>query len=80
MIIESIFNLLFGVVDLLLSGVSVFNLNFGSISLINQILSFFGYVVGSDITLMLFSSVTFWLSVKFSLGVLIYVYRLIPFI
>lgn len=37
------------------------------------------YVVGSDLLLIVASVITFWLSVKITVGIILFIWRLLPF-
>lgn len=70
------------VCDLLISACSVFefiNLPIDAINVLTTLLAYGVWVVGSDILLLFSGSVLLWFGVKSSLGLLVWLWKLLPF-
>lgn len=78
MIIESIVNFLLLIPNLILDTVSITQLPIVSFSVIGEVLGYFSFYIGNDILLAIFATVTFWVGLKSTLGLMLFIYKLIP--
>lgn len=78
MIIEFIINVFCGLLSGFMSGLKVISIPMDAVTTLGTVISYGSYVVGSDF-LLLFSSVIFmWMWLKFSLGIGLFLWRLLP--
>lgn len=79
MIVESLVDLCVGIMSMLLSGLTGWvTLPFDLMSTLGAITGFGSYIVGGDLLLLLVGSVTFWTATKLSVGVAIWLWKLLP--
>lgn len=78
MIIESIVNFLLLIPNLILDTVSITQLPIVSFAVIGEVLGYFSFYIGNDILLAIFATVTFWVGLKSTLGLMLFIYKLIP--
>ncbi len=81
MIIEFFLNIIVGFISGGLDSVgSVVTLPVEMISTLSTIWGYGTYILGSDLFLLCMSSFFFWFSVRFVIGLIVFIWHLIPFI
>lgn len=80
MILEGLINIFVSFIDFMISGVSVFTLPLDMISAVSTLGAFGSWIVGSDLLMMVGACIFHWTVIKITVGVVLFVYRLIPFI
>ena len=78
MIIESVVDLFFSVVGLALEGLEVVHLPYQFISTLSTILSYGIWICGVDIMGYFITTVITWWVIKFTVGLVIWVWELLP--
>ena len=78
MIIETIFGWASNFIVGLFSAFQIINLPLDLISTLYTILCYGVWVVGTDVLLLVFTSVMGWLTFKASVGLIIWLYKLLP--
>lgn len=63
----------------LISGLGFISLPFDVASFLGTVTNYGAFCVGGDIMLSFCTSVMFWLGVKISLGIFLFIWRLLPF-
>ena len=66
------------VVNLIFDGFSLVSLPVSFISVLIDIMNYGAWILGGDLLAIVFSCVFFWLTFKFSAGLILFIYRLIP--
>lgn len=79
MIMEGLSSLAFWFIGLLFEGMQVVSLPVNLMSVLLDFMKGGAWVLGVDLLVLAFTSVLFWLSFKFTAGLLLFVWRLIPF-
>jgi hypothetical protein len=79
MIMEFLINIVKNLVLVLLSGFEVITLPTQMISTLATITGYGAYVVGADLLLIIASVIMFWAGVKASMGIILFIWRLLPF-
>jgi len=78
MIVECVLSLFTSLVCQAISACGVLSLPLDSVRVLQAITCYGSYVVGSDLLLIFGSTVAFWLAVKCGLGLLLFIWRLLP--
>lgn len=78
MIIESVVGFGFWVVELIFSGLNMISLPFNLMTAIFDIMKFGVWVIGADLFAIVIANIFFWLSFKFTAGLVLFLYRLLP--
>ena len=78
MIIESLSSLSMWFIELLFSGFSALSLPTDLISTTINIMKYGAYVIGGDLVALVFGCILFWLTFKFTAGLVLFIWRLIP--
>lgn len=79
MIIETVFSWACSFIQVLFSGLQILQLPANFINVLVDILCYGVWVIGADLIAIILSNVVFWLSLKFSVGVTVWLWRLLPF-
>lgn len=79
MIVETVFSWACSFLQLLFSGFQVLQLPANLIDVLVDILCYGVWVIGVDLISIILTNVIFWLSLKFSVGVTVWLWRLLPF-
>jgi hypothetical protein len=79
MIIESIFNVFTSLICGVISLCGVITLPFDAIKTLQAVTCYGSYVVGSDLLLIFCTTVSFWLAAKVTVGLVLFIWRLLPF-
>ena len=80
MVIQAIVDMAVGVLSMLLSGLTGWvTIPFDLMSTLGTITGFGSWIVGGDLLLLLVASVTFWTATKLSLGLALWLWKLLPF-
>ena len=79
MIIEFFINMFVAFLDTLISAVSMVTLPIDMISAITTVSAYGSWVVGSDLLLIFATCVFTWTTVKIAIGLVLFVWRLLPF-
>ncbi|MGC6178130.1 hypothetical protein [Lacrimispora sp. 38-1] len=79
MIIEFFINMFVAFLDTLISAVSMVTLPIDMISAITTVSAYGSWVVGSDLLLIFATCVFTWTTVKIGIGLVLFVWRLLPF-
>ncbi len=79
MIIEFFINMFVAFLDTLISAVSMVTLPIDMISAITTVSAYGSWVVGSDLLLIFATCVFTWTTVKIGMGLVLFVWRLLPF-
>lgn len=80
MIVEALINIFVGFVDVIISGVSILTLPTDLISAISTLGAYGSWVVGSDLLMLVGACVFHWTTIKITCGLVLFVYRLVPFV
>lgn len=78
MILETIINIFCGILDGLLTGFEFVQIPKQGIEALATVTAYGSYVVGADLLLCFVSVVTTWIIVKLSVGVGLFIWRLLP--
>lgn len=78
MIIEGLISMFCNVIVGLFSALEVINLPFDMLSTLYSFLAYGTYICGADILLLFGASVMFWWGLNLSIGLLIWLWRLLP--
>lgn len=80
LIIQAIVNLFCNIIILAINSIGTFvSLPLSAAYSISQYTSFFTYLVGNDLIVALIGTLTFWFVVKTGFGVVLFIWRLLPF-
>lgn len=79
MIIEFFINTFVAFLDVLIGAVSMVTLPIDMISAITTVSAYGSWVVGSDLLLIFATCVFTWTTVKLGMGLVLFVWRLLPF-
>ena len=79
MIIEFFINMFVAFLDTLISAVSMVTLPIDMISAITTVSAYGSWVVGSDLLLIFATCVFTWTTIKIGIGLVLFVWRLLPF-
>lgn len=80
MIIEALISVLGNIVSWLISGLSgIPKLPMELINVLGNITGLFSYIIGIDLLMIFVGCVTFWATAKLSVGVGIWLWKLLPF-
>ena len=78
MVVESLSDFGIWVLELLFVGFQAVSLPSNLISVVIDIMKFGAWIVGADLLMIIFGNVFMWLTFKFTAGLVLFVYRLIP--
>lgn len=78
MIIEFLVNCCVNCISALIGGVSMVSVPIQAVSVLRDFVSFGSYVVGADILLMFASVVVTWTTIKLTIGIGLFIWRLLP--
>lgn len=78
MIFTGLSNYAMWLIGLIFNGFEFLSLPLGLISTLIEFMNFGSFIIGGDLMSLVFGSVFFWLSFKFTAGLVLFVYRLIP--
>lgn len=78
MIVKVAIELLCGLITVTLNGFNAVNIPVNGIQVLSSFAAYGSYVVGADLLLMFCSCVLMWMSVKLTLGLVLFVWRLLP--
>lgn len=78
MIVESITGWAFFLIESLFSGFSLISLPVNLINVLVDIMKFGAWVIGADLLGLVIGSIGFWLTFKFTAGLVLFIWRLIP--
>ena len=78
MIFETLFSVIVFLLDGLLSGISIITLPFDALKSLATVLCYGSWVLGADMLILFCGSLTFWVGVKASIGLVIFIWRLLP--
>lgn len=78
MIVEGLLNIALWFIETLFQGLQVVTIPTDLLSTALEFMRFGAWVVGADLLAIVFSSITFWLMFKFTAGLLLFIWRLIP--
>ena len=79
MIFETLIDYFVSLLSLAIDGFHAVSLPFDLISALGTVVSYGSFVVGADLMLIFCSCVVGWLTLKISVGIIIFVWRLLPF-
>lgn len=79
MIIEGLISLFCHAFSLLLTPFEAISLPFNFINVLATISGFGTYLVGADLLIMIVGCVMFWTSVKVSVGIILFIWDILPF-
>ena len=79
MIVETVFSWACSFIQLLFSGFQILQLPANLIEVLANILCYGVWVVGADVLGIILTNVLFWLGFKYTLGMCIWFWRLLPF-
>jgi hypothetical protein len=80
MIIEFFINMFVAFLDTLISAVSMVTLPIDMISALSTVSAYGSWIVGSDLLLLFATCVFTWTTIKIGVGLVLFVWRLLPFI
>lgn len=78
MIVESVLGLFFSVLRLALSGFEIIGLPYQYINVLSTIMSYGIWIVGVDVMAIFISCVVGWWAIKFTVGLVIWIWELLP--
>lgn len=78
MIIESVTGWAFFLIESLFSGFSLVSLPVNLINVLIDIMKFGAWVIGADLLGLVIGSIGFWLTFKFTAGLVLFIWRLLP--
>lgn len=78
MIVESITGWAFFLIESLFSGFSLISLPVNLINVLVDIMKFGAWVIGADLLGLVIGSIGFWLTFKFTAGLVLFIWRLLP--
>lgn len=78
MIVESLVELFFSMLSAAFAGFEIINLPMDTIEVLTTITCYGVWVVGADILAIFTASVLFWWSIKFTVGLLVWLWELLP--
>ena len=78
MILENLINVFCALLDGLLSGMSFVKVPVDGIAVLATVTAYGSYVVGADLLLCFASVVTTWMLIKLTVGIGLFVWRLLP--
>ena len=79
MIFEYLLSLCKSFIITLISGIDVIKLPYEFVSFLGTVTNCGAFICGSDILLYFCTSVMFWFGVKITAGIVLFVWRLLPF-
>lgn len=79
MIVETVFSWACSFLQLLFSGFQVLQLPANLIEVLVDILCYGVWVVGADLIAIILANVAMWLSLKYTVGICVWFWRLLPF-
>ncbi|MGC6178118.1 hypothetical protein [Bacteroides xylanolyticus] len=79
MIIEFFINMFVAFLDTLISAVSMVTLPIDMISALSTVSAYGSWIVGSDLLLIFATCVFTWTTIKIGIGLVLFVWRLLPF-
>ena len=78
MIVDGLLNLTMWFIELLFSGFSAISLPINLVSVLVTILKYGAWVIGSDLVVIIFTTIIFWLTFKLGAGLILFIWRLLP--
>lgn len=78
MIVESLVDLFFNILTTAFSGMQIIGLPMDFIYVLQNILGYGIYIVGADLMAILFAVVVSWWMIKFSVGLVLFIWELLP--
>lgn len=78
MITESLMGIFFGLLRLAFGAVEIFALPYQTISALVTILSYGNWIVGVDIMALFAGSIVFWWVFHMSIGLIVWVWKMLP--
>lgn len=79
MIVEFFINMFVAFLDTLISAVSMVTLPIDMISALSTVSAYGSWIVGSDLLLIFATCVFTWTTIKIGIGLVLFVWRLLPF-
>lgn len=79
MIIEFITDALSGILKTVLSGISILSLPDNYSGLLSMVTGYGSFIIGSDVLTLFSLTVTFWFTIKLTVGIILFVWKLLPF-
>lgn len=80
MIVEALSSMSMNFISALFSGFEIISLPYDVISVLYKFFCYSVWIIGADVLSLIFSSITFWLTFRTGIGLVVWVYKLIPFI
>lgn len=78
MILEGLANFAMWIINLIFSGFSIISLPLSFVSVLIQFMNYGSWILGGDLLSIVFATVFGWLTFKFTAGLILFIYRLIP--
>lgn len=78
MIVEGVLGLFFSVVRLAFSGFEIVGLPFQFINVLSTILSYGIWIVGADVFGIFLATIVSWWVIKFTIGLVLWIWELLP--
>lgn len=78
MILEGLAGFAMNILSFIFDGFNFLSLPVSLISTLINIMKYGAWVLGGDLVAIVFGTVFFWLTFKFSAGLILFIYRLIP--
>lgn len=78
MIIDGLATFAMWIIELIFSGFQVISLPANLVSVVLDIMKFGAWILGADLLVIIFGNIFFWLNFKFTSGLVLFIYRLIP--
>lgn len=78
MILEGLASFAMWIIELIFGGFQLVSLPLNLVSTLIDFMKYGAFVLGGDLLALVFACVFFWLTFKFTAGLLLFLYRLIP--
>lgn len=78
MIVETLLGFAATLIQGLFSGLQILTLPLDFMTVLLDILCYGVWVIGADLVGIVFANIVFWLGLKFSIGLVIFIWRLLP--
>lgn len=80
MIIMALFKILTSTIEIILTPIALMELPINLIDTMASITAYGSWIIGSDLLVIVIGSILLWSTIKITVGIVLFIYRLIPFI
>lgn len=78
MIVETLLEFATSLIEGLFSGLSVLSLPLNLLTVLLDVFCYGVWVIGADLMAIVISSIVFWMGTKFTIGLVLFIWRLLP--